>query len=233
MMSAVLALSSVLSLTPTLLGGLSPRLPLQMPRASVTGMVASVSSPESLSEALSAALVKDRAVASEMDVDRRFMSQMMMAKDAARVVAELDVIDMRLEMQQMALAKEAATIAADMHASQASMLARQNDDLTTRLRRTTPGYYGRIMPFTYSLAHCVAHGRDAVVAARRDFFFERERVVDRVKTAIKDVAFKLFVLQVRLALRASRKLASWKASWKTRQAMWRERSQSGAFLWVP
>jgi len=235
MMYAVLMLSPVLSLTPMPFHGSRATLHRPVPRASATAMVAAVSSSEStVHEALSAALVKDRAsTGSEMDMDMRMMSQMLMAKDAVRVIAEMDIIDMRRDLQEMVLAKEAAKIAADMHAARASMLARENDELATRLRRSAPGSYGRIMPFTHSLAHCVAHGRDAMVAARRDLYFERLRAVDCVKTAIKDLAFKWMVIKLRVALRVSRKLASWKASLKAQRALWQERGEDGALLHWP
>ena len=181
-------------------------------------MAVALSSPESADEAIALGAVPDErerpdrsAIVADLDRNIRWVSQLEMSRDAANVIAQLELIDMRRDLKQMKLAKEAAKITADMHAARALILARENDRLATDLRRASAGSYGQIMPYTHSLAHCIAHGRDTVIAARRDLYFLRLQAIDRIKTAVKSLAFQWAVVKLRLAMRASRKLAAWKA----------------------
>jgi len=131
---------------PTFVG--SPRAMLRM----VTGEAPTLSSvnSEQMHERLmelSAAmrereLAKDAAsVVSEMqliDVTRE-VNRAVMAKTAAAVVTEMDLIDAQNELRQAKLAQEAAVISGEMQAARYAALVRQNHELTTQLRQVAPG----------------------------------------------------------------------------------------------
>lgn len=141
------------------------------------------------------------------EVDMRALRDRMVAQmsvDAANVVHEMELIDLRKKLS-------ATQTSVDELTSQNVVLAREKDVLTTQLRHSSPGYVG--MPFGHSLANCLAHGRDAAIAARSDALWQMRRCVERSLDVRRAVAFGLQIFALRAGLRLKRKLDEVQRSW--------------------
>jgi len=140
------------------------------------------------------------------------------AKDAASIVAEMEVIDLHADLRQgraEEMAKSAAAVVVEMDLIDAQrqneVLACENDRLQSAVRFASSAYVVG-MPFSHSLAHCLAHLRTAITAARSDLRWTIKRKRSQAKDAVKHFLFVNFIQRMRLAIRASRQLAAWKAA---------------------
>lgn len=143
------------------------------------------------------------------EVDMRALRDRMvaqMAVDAASTVAKMELIDLGNELKQVQMSVDDLT-------SQNVLLARENDELTTQLQYSSPGYIAG-MPFTHSLANCVAHGRCAAIAARADALWLMRRSVRRVLDVRRAVVSACHLLALRAGLRLKPKFDNVQRSWK-------------------
>ena len=137
-----------------------------------------------------------------------------MAKAAAAVTNEMELIDAQNGLRKATLATEAAVIASEMQGARNAVLIRQNEHLQAKLRVLAPGritegsYYGK--PCSHSLKLCIAHARDAAIAARLDLLWQVQRVRYRFQLARRAISFRAMVLKVRYGLRAARMLSELK-----------------------
>ena len=162
-------------------------------------------------------------VASEMEVVdlNRIARAAEMARDAATVAIEMEMIDLRSQLLKAQMEGVVAEMKLIDVKLQNEKLAKENDQLTSSVGRSMPGYYG--MPFAHSLAHCVAHGRTAAIAARADLAWQVRRVCDRAHKAAADLVFHALVLRLRYAVRASKVLSTWKVerqAWVASRPAW-------------
>ena len=145
-------------------------------------------------------LVAEYSIVQEHEINMRALRDRMFVQsvaDASKVIAQIELIDLKNELNQ-------THMSVDVLASQNAVLVREKDSLTTQLRHASPGYIG--MPFAHSLANCVAHGRDAAVAARSDALWQIRRAVERVLNVRRAVAFQSQLFALRAGLRMKRKI---------------------------